>query len=122
MHLIEDFSEDWSQYLSNYIDVRTRDHGSKSECKQRKYKITNQNALPLHENFVIFYDKPIHLGRFIERGAIKSDIVMWNRKAKTAQIIEVLVPNDYGLNRTERGNTNIRTSKIDLRMSTSQLQ
>ena len=52
------------------------------------------------------YLLPIFAGRFIEGGAIKPDIVVWNRKAKTAQIIEVTVPNDYGRNRAEREKNN----------------
>ena len=59
-----------------------------------------------HEDFVIFYDKPIPAGRFIEGGAIKPDIVVWNRKEKSAQIIEVTVPSDFGLNRAEREKNN----------------
>ena len=54
------------------------------------------------DEIVIFYDKPLHCGRFIEGGAIKPDIVVWHRTEKWAKIIEVSVPNDYGLNRKER--------------------
>ena len=69
-----------------------------------------------HEDFVIFYDKPISLGRYVEGGAIKPDIVLWDRKAKSAQIIEVSVPNDYGLNRAEREKKNkYQDLKNDLR-------
>ena len=69
-----------------------------------------------HEDFVIYYDKPIPLGRFVEGGAIKPDIVLWDRKAKSAQIIEVSVPNDYGLNRAEREKNNkYQDLKNDLR-------
>ena len=69
-----------------------------------------------HEDFVIYYDKPIPLGRFVEGGAIKPDIVLWDRKSKAAQIIEVSVPNDYGLNRAEREKTNkYQDLKNDLR-------
>ena len=50
----------------------------------------------------IFYDKPIVLGRYIEGGAIKPDIVVWDKAKKSAKVIEVTVPNDYGLNRAER--------------------
>merc|ERR1711923_55370 len=58
-----------------------------------------------HGDYIIYYDKPIPLGRFVEGGGIKPDIVLWDRHTKSAQIIEVSVPNDYGLNRdreTER--------------------
>ena len=69
-----------------------------------------------HEDFVIFYDKPIPLGRYVEGGAIKPDIVLWDRQSKTAQIIEVSVPNDYGLNRAEREKRNkYQDLKNDLR-------
>ena len=63
-----------------------------------------------HEDFVIFYDKPIPIHRFNEGGAIKPHIVVWNRKAKTE------VPNDYGLNRAEREkNDKCQDFKNDLR-------
>ena len=69
-----------------------------------------------HGDIVIFYDKPISLGRYVEGGAIKPDIVVWDRKEKTAQIIEVTVPNDYGLNRAEREKNNkYQDLKNDLR-------
>ena len=69
-----------------------------------------------HGDIVIFYDKPIPLGRYVEGGAIKPDIVVWDRKEKTAQIIEVTVPNDYGLNRAEREKNNkYQDLKNDLR-------
>ena len=69
-----------------------------------------------HENFVIFYDKPIPLGRYVEGGAIKPDIVLWDREKKSAQIVEVSVPNDYGLNRAEREKNNkYQDLKNDLR-------
>ena len=65
---------------------------------------------------IIYYDKPIPLGRFVEGGPIKPDIVLWDRKAKSAQIIEVSVPNDYGLNRAEREKNNkYQDLKNDLR-------
>ena len=50
----------------------------------------------------IFYDKPMLPGRYCEGGAIKPDLVVWDREKKTAKIIEVTVPNDFGLNRAER--------------------
>ena len=55
-----------------------------------------------NENATVFYDTPIPAGRYIEGRAIKPDIVLWNKKDKTAKIIEVTVPNDYGLCRAER--------------------
>ena len=64
----------------------------------------------------IFYDKEIPAGRYIEGGAIKPDIVIWNRQDKTAKIIDVTVSNDYGLNRDERGKiTKYQDLKNDLR-------
>ena len=54
------------------------------------------------EDITIFYDKEIPAGRFIENGAIKPDIVVWDHKARTALIIDVSVPNDFGINRAER--------------------
>ena len=37
-----------------------------------------------------------------EGGAINPDLVVWDKPKKTAHIIEVTVPNDFGLNRAER--------------------
>ena len=54
------------------------------------------------EDVTIFYDKVIPAGRFIENGAIKPDIVFWDRKARSALIIDVSVPNDFGINRAKR--------------------
>ena len=55
-----------------------------------------------NRNVTVFYDKIIPTGRYIEGSAIKPDIVIWNKQEKTAKIVEVTVPNDYGLNRAER--------------------
>ena len=54
------------------------------------------------EDVTIYYDKVIPAGRFIENGAIKPDIVVWDRKARSALIIDVSVPKDFGINRAER--------------------
>ena len=54
------------------------------------------------EEVSIFYDKPIVLGRYVDGGAIKPDIVVWDKIKKVAKVIEVTVPNDYGLNTAER--------------------
>ena len=54
------------------------------------------------EDITIFYDRVIPVGRFIENGAIKPDIVVWDRKEHSALIIDVSVPNDFGINRAER--------------------
>ena len=59
-----------------------------------------------HEEFVIYYDKPIPAGHYCEGGAIKPDMVVWDRKTKSTQIIEVTVPNNYGVNRAEREKSN----------------
>ena len=49
------------------------------------------------EDVTIYYDKIIPTGRFIQNSAIKPDIVVWDRK-----IIDISVPNDFGINRAER--------------------
>ena len=54
------------------------------------------------EDITIFYDKEIPVGRFIESSAIKPDIVVWDRRSSSALIIDVSVPNDFGINRAER--------------------
>ena len=54
------------------------------------------------ETTTIFYDKIIQTGRHIENSAIKPDIVVWDHTNQSALIIDVCVPNDYGLNRAER--------------------
>ena len=67
-------------------------------------------------DIVILYDKPLHCGRYIDGGAIKPDIVVWHRTEKWAKIIEVSVPNDFGLNRVEREKQNkYQDLKHDLR-------
>ena len=55
-----------------------------------------------NEEITIFYDKPIPTGRFIENKAIKPDIVIRNIKNKSALVIDISVPNDFGINRAER--------------------
>ena len=69
-----------------------------------------------YEDYVIFYDRPLSLGRYVESGAVRPDIVIWDKKSKTAQIVEVTVPNDFGLNRAEREKNNkYQDLKNDLR-------
>ena len=94
-----------------------------SICKH--YEIETQ-AIWLHEpqtitateDVSIFYDKPIVLGRYVEGGAIKPDIVIWDKKKKEAKIIEVSVPNDFGINRAEREKVNkYQDLKNDLRQT-----
>ena len=58
--------------------------------------------VPSNGKVTVFYDKDIQAGRYIKDKAIKPDIVIWNKKEKTALIIDAAVPNDYGLNRAER--------------------
>ena len=76
-------------------------------CKElgiEENKIWEHDPKPItaNRNVTIFYDKIIPAGRYIENRAIKPDIVIWNKQQKTAKIIDVTVPNDYGLNRAER--------------------
>ena len=56
----------------------------------------------VNRNIIIFYDKIIPAGRYIEENAVKPKVVIWNRQKKTANIIEVAVPNAYRLNRAKR--------------------
>ena len=92
-------------------------------CKE--YKIETQpvwlhepQRITATEEVSIFYDKPIVLGRYVEGGAIKPDIVVWDKTKKEAKIIEVSVPNDFGLNRAEREKVNkYQDLKNDLRQT-----
>ena len=76
-------------------------------CKEMKIEVKDKvwehepEPVVANRNITIFYDKIIPAGRYIEGSAIKPDIVIWNRQDKTAKIVEVTVPNDYGLNRAE---------------------
>merc|ERR1711879_482979 len=54
------------------------------------------------DDVTIFYDKEIPAGRYIDNGAIKPDIVVWDRQSRSALIIDVSVPNNFGINRAER--------------------
>ena len=81
-------------------------------CKELKVpveeKIWEHEPEPVSSNgkTTIFYDKEIPAGGYIEGSAVKPDIVIWNKVKKTTHIIEVTVPNDYGLNRAERTKIN----------------
>ena len=44
------------------------------------------------EQVSIFYDKPIVLGRYAKGGALKPDIVVWDKVKKVAKVIEVTCP------------------------------
>ena len=90
----------------------------------------NKNGIPtkevwLHDSepviankdVTIFYDKIIPSGRFIASRAVKSDIVVWNKKEKSSLIIDVSVPNDFGINRAEREKAKYLDLKNALRES-----
>ena len=83
-------------------------------CKYLHWTILNSKNIPtqkvwLHEpepvtandEVTVYYDKIIPTGRFIESGAVKPDIVVWDRKERSAIIIDVSVPSDFGINRAE---------------------
>ena len=56
---------------------------------------------------VIFYDKPLQRRKYTIKGeVIKPDIVWWHRTEKLDKIIEISVPNDFGLNRAEKEKMN----------------
>ena len=70
------------------------------------------------EDISIFYDKAMLPGIYIEGRAIKPDSVIWDKKIKEANIIEVSVPNDFGLNSAERHKVNkYQDPKNDLRQT-----
>ena len=77
-------------------------------CKEMKVEVKDNiwehEPVPFigNRDVAIYYDKIIEAGRYIEGSAIKPDIVIWNKREKTAKIVEVTVPNDFGLNRAER--------------------
>ena len=95
-------------------------------CKEVNIKVNDKvwehepQPITANDNYTIFYDKEIRPGRYIEGGAIKPDIVIWNKKEKTAKIIDVAVPNDFGINRAEREKiTKYQELKNDLRTTWS---
>ena len=55
-----------------------------------------------NEEVTIYYDKVLPTGRYIENSAVKPDLTIWNKTARTALLIEVSVPSDYGINAAER--------------------
>ena len=88
----------------------------------RSQHIWEHGPPPITSNgkVTVFYDKDIQAGRYIKDKAIKPDIVIWNKKEKTALIIDVAVPNDYGLNRAEREKiTKYQDLKNDLKQTWS---
>ena len=50
----------------------------------------------------ITYDQPIPTSRHISQGAVRPDIVVMDKITKRGYIIDVCVPNDYGIGRQER--------------------
>ena len=42
------------------------------------------------------------VGRYIDGGIIKPGIFVWDKEKNTAKLIEVTVPNDYGLKAGDR--------------------
>ena len=50
----------------------------------------------------ITYDRVVPTGRFIESAAVRPDIVIIDNEKKTALVIDVSVPSDFGLGRAER--------------------
>ena len=113
-------SESCSHLLSGCQVLLADGHYTKRHnrvCKYLHWKILNDLKIPVKESWlhepapvttnsngkvVVFYDKIITAGRFIESSAIRPDLVVWDKENRTAQIIDVCVPNDYGLNRAER--------------------
>ena len=67
-------------------------------------EVWNHQPEPVTSNqqVTIYYDKPIPTGRYIENKAIKPDLLIHNHQDNTAQIIDVSIPNDFGINRAER--------------------
>jgi len=68
------------------------------------YEVWKHQPQPVTANdkITIFYDKPIPTGRFIKISAIKPDILIRHHEDNTALIIDISVPNDYGIKRAER--------------------
>ena len=54
------------------------------------------------ENVTVYYDKVLPTARYIENSAVKPDITIWNKTEKTALLVEVSVPSDFGINAAER--------------------
>ena len=78
----------------------------------------NPNQLLQLRKYLFFMINPLSFGRYVEGGPIKPDIVVWDKTKKEAKIIEVSVPNDFGLNRAEREKMNkYQDLKNDLRQT-----
>ena len=59
---------------------------------------------PITENdrVKITYDLPIPVSRHIRNGALRPDIVLFDKRLNKAFIVDVCVPNDFGIGRQER--------------------
>ena len=55
-----------------------------------------------NDDVTIYYDKVLPTARYIENSAVKPDITIWNKAERSALVIEVSVPSDFGLNAAER--------------------
>ena len=53
------------------------------------------------EKSLIFYDKPVFLGRYADGGTIKPDYTMCDKEKKKVKVIEVSVP-EFGPNTAKR--------------------
>ena len=55
-----------------------------------------------NEEVLIFYDTRIPISRFIKNRALRPDIVIWDKRKRHIKILDVTVPNDWGINDAER--------------------
>ena len=111
-------SESSSHLISGCQTLLADGHYTKRHnkvCSYLHWTICNANNIPTNEvwkhspepvtatdNTTIFYDKIIPTGRYIDNQAIKPDIVVRDHQNQSALIIDVSVPNDFGINRAER--------------------
>ena len=87
-------------------DTSTRPSATTTKSTPNLFGYMSPNLPTATEDISIFYDKAMLPGIYIEGRAIKPDSVIWDKKIKEANIIEVSVPNDFGLNRAERHKVN----------------
>ena len=85
-------------------------------CRVIHWRLCQQYGFDAHEvswkhepmpflenrNVKITYDAPIPASRHVTNGAVRPDIVVLDKRTKKGYIIDVCVPNDYGLGRQER--------------------
>ena len=71
------------------------------EAHERSWKHTPQPFLE-NEQVKITYDAPIPAARHITESAVRPDIVVLDKHTRKGYIIDVCVPNDYGVGRQER--------------------